>query len=319
MKIIDMHCDTIKECFLRKENLRNNSLCVDLEKMKKNNGAAQFFAVWLSMPKNRTESAEEEKSLYELFFDIADFYDGEMEKNKDLIRKVLSYQDLENNLKEGSMSSVLTLEDGYILEGEIERLDRLYERGVRLLTLTWNHENCIGFPNSVNREDHMKGLKPFGIEVVEKINEKGMIADVSHLSEGGFYDVARHSTKPFVASHSCARALRDHPRNLTDDQLRCIAGHGGVAGVNFYAPFLKENSDSTFVSDIIRHVEYMVNKAGEDHVALGADLDGMDSKLEGGGYGCYGPVVRKLEEIFSPRVAEKICYKNALRVLKDCL
>ena len=90
--------------------------------MKKNNGAAQFFAVWLSMPKNWTERAEEEKSLYELFFDIADFYDGEMEKNKDLIRKVLSYQDLENNLKEGSMSSVLTLEDGYILKGRLKGL-----------------------------------------------------------------------------------------------------------------------------------------------------------------------------------------------------
>ncbi len=318
MKIIDMHCDTIKECFLRNEGLRNNSLCVNLEKMKKNNAAAQFFAIWLSLPKNRPEKADGGR-LYDMFFDIADFYDGEIEKNKDLIRRAFSYDDIENNIKEDMMSSVLTLEDGYILEGDISRLEKLYERGVRLITLTWNYENCIGFPNSVNREDHMKGLKPFGLEVLAEMNKKGMIIDVSHLSEGGFYDVARHSTKPFVASHSCARALRDHPRNLTDDQLRCIAEHGGVAGVNFYAWFLKENSDSTFVSDIVRHVKHMVNIAGEDHVALGADLDGMDSKLESSGYDCYGPVAQKLEEVFTYRVAEKICCKNALRVIKDCL
>ena len=104
MKIIDMHCDTIKECFLRKENLRNNSLCVDLEKMKKNNGAAQFLLYGFPCLKTGRKGQRKKRSLYELFFDIADFYDGEMEKNKDLIRKVLSYQDLENNLKEGSMS-----------------------------------------------------------------------------------------------------------------------------------------------------------------------------------------------------------------------
>ncbi len=317
MKIIDMHCDTIRECFLRNEGIRENSLCVDLERMKKNNAAAQFFAIWLSEPKEA--KIKSEKNLYDRFFEIADFYEDELKKNSDIIEKALSYDDIEKNIRAGKMSAILTVEDGQLIEGDMSRLAELYRRGVRLVTLTWNNENCIGFPNSDSPEDHMRGLKDFGIEVVRQMNDMGMIIDVSHLSEGGFYDVAKYSKKPFVASHSCARSLRDHSRNLTDEQLRCLADHGGVAGVNFYSLFLKENSDSTFVSDIVSHISHMVMVAGEDHVSLGADLDGMDSKLEGRGYDCYGAVIRRLEKIFSPSVTEKICYKNALRVMKECL
>ncbi len=162
----------------------------------------------------------------------------------------------------------------------------------------------------------MKGLEPFGLEVLAEMNKKGMIIDVSHLSEGGFYDVARHSTKPFVASHSCARALEIIREILQMISSGVLLSIRGVAGVNFYAWFLKENSDSTFVSDIVRHVKHMVNIAGEDHVALGADLDGMDSKLESSGYDCYGPVAQKLEEVFSIGLQRKYAAKMLSESLK---
>ena len=112
----------------------------------------------------------------------------------------------------------------------------LYDRGVRMIALTWNYENSIGFPNSADPELHASN-SPFGFEVVERMGELGMIVDVSHLSEGGFFDVAEAVKGPFAASHSCARALCGHSRNLTDRQLRVLGDHGGVCGVNFYSSF----------------------------------------------------------------------------------
>ena len=256
---------------------------------------------------------------YSLFLKISEVYKREIEANSDLIRPALSYDDVIANREEGKMSSILTVEDGQLLDGRLERLEELYERGVRLLTLTWNYENCIGYPNSREAEKHRLGLKPFGIETVERMNRLGMIVDVSHLSEGGFYDVAEHSDKPFVASHSCARALCDHPRNLTDDQLKRIAQAGGVAGVNFNASFLREQSTKTFVDDIVGHIKYMISVMGDEHVALGSDFDGIDCRLEVENYDFYGEVVCRLEKIFPQKTVEKICYANVLRVLKDCL
>ena len=123
----------------------------------------------------------------------------------------------------------------------------------------------------------MRGLKPFGIEVVEKMNELGMIVDVSHLSEGGFYDVAKYSKKPFVASHSCARALCNHRRNLTDDQLKTLGNAGGVVGINFERSFLKEGSEHATFDQIIQHLEYMKDKAGIDAIGFGSDFDGIET------------------------------------------
>ena len=117
MKIIDMHCDTIRECFLRNEGIRENSLCVDLERMKKNNATAQFFAIWLSEPKE--SKIKSEKKLYDRFFEIADFYEDELKKNSDIIEKALSYDDIEKNIRAGKMSAILTVEDGQLIEGDL--------------------------------------------------------------------------------------------------------------------------------------------------------------------------------------------------------
>ena len=120
----------------------------------------------------------------------------------------------------------------------MNRLHTLYQEGVRLVTLLWNEENCIGSPNSKDRKIMQKGLKPFGFEVVEQMNSLGMLIDVSHLSDGGFWDVLSTSSKPIVASHSNARALCEHPRNLSDDMIRALAEKGGVIGLNFYPYFV---------------------------------------------------------------------------------
>lgn len=313
-----MHCDTIFECYRQKCGLRKNQCHIDLQAMKKSGALAQFFAIFL--PSHETaEEMRIELQPYELFEEIYQTYQQEMERNGDIIAPAYSYEDVMQNRKAGKMSSILTIEDGGLLEGRPDRLDAIYEKGVRLITLLWNHENCIGYPNSSDEKIHRKGLKPFGIDVVEKMNRLGMLIDVSHLSEGGFYDVAKYSKKPFVASHSCAGALCGHQRNLTDEQLKTLAESGGAAGVNFNAAFLRSGADYSYVSDIVKHVDYMVNLMGCDGVALGSDFDGIECGLEINGYEEYGKLISALQTKFSDDDVEKICSGNVLRVLKDVL
>lgn len=310
MQIIDMHCDTLLECYQKNGGLRKNAGHLDLMRMKDADALAQFFAIYLPM--------EDALPPYELFQEIYRIYVEELEKNRDLLAPAFGCEDILNHKRSGKMSSVLSVEDGHLLDGKLERLDELYAKGVRLMTLLWCVENCIGFPDSFEANEHRRGLKPFGFEVVEKMNRLGIIIDVSHLSEGGFYDVAACSEKPFVASHSCARSLCNHSRNLKDGQLRCIAEKGGVVGVNYNSYFLREGAHLSTIDDILLHIDYLMNKMGADSVALGSDFDGIECELELIGFGQYQKLVRRLEQRYPCRIVEKICYKNVLNVLKEC-
>ena len=210
------------------------------------------------------------------------------------------------------------MEDCVEIDGQLERFDRVYDDGVRMMTLTWNYENCIGFPNS---RDHLlhttKGLKAFGFDAVEKMNDLGIIIDVSHLSEAGFYDVASHSKKPFAASHSCCRALHDHPRNLTDRQLKTLADKGGIVGVNFYDQFLGDLGGYTTIESIVQHVLYLRKMAGIESICLGSDFDGIESALEFKDYAGYPAVIAALEKVLTDDEIDRICYGNFLRFFDD--
>ena len=317
MKLFDLHCDTLLRCYLENCGLCRNDGHLDLEKMERGGALAQCFAIFLPFEGLLRDGRR--LRPYELFQDIHQLYEREMEQNAGRIAPTRTLQELKAHQAAGVISSVLTVEDGALLEGRLERVKELYEKGVRMLTLTWNYDNCIGSPNSAKPVEHAKGLKLFGFQVLEEMERLGMVVDVSHLSEGGFWDVARVSRKPFVASHSCARALCDHPRNLTDVQLRALADHGGVVGVNYNAEFLRCNSKRTCVDDILRHVEYMLQVAGSDAVALGSDFDGITCELELADYGETGKLVHVLERRYPHFLVEKICCQNALRVLQDCL
>ena len=205
-----------------------------------------------------------------------------------------------------------------MLEGKIEHLKEFYDLGVRMMTLTWNHENEIGYPH--NRPEFSKrGLKRFGEEVVEKMNELVMIVDVSHLSDAGFYDVARLSKKPFIATHSNSRAMKNHSRNLNDDMIKILANSGGVTGINFCSAFLG-NYEISSIKDMVRHIKHIRNIGGIDVVALGSDFDGIENKVEISDVSEMGKLAIELEkEGFTTTEIEKIYYKNALRVIKDVL
>lgn len=317
MGIIDMHCDTLLECYLKKTGLRSGKGHLSLEKMKEAGMTGQCFAIFLTTGESAVQDGVT-IGPYELFQEMYELYRRELEANREMILPAYTADDVARNEKEGKLSAILTLEDCVLLDGKIERVDELADQGVRMATLIWNYENSLGYPNSIDPQLHAKGLKPFGIEAVEKMNERGIIVDISHLSEGGFYDVAKYSKKPFAASHSCARALCDHSRNLTDDQLRVIGETGGVAGVNFYSRFLTEGSDFTTIDRIVEHAVYMANKAGVEAVAMGSDFDGIDCELEMSDGTGYPRLLEALEKHFSDDDVEKIASGNFLRVFREC-
>ena len=316
MRLIDMHCDTF--WLMIRENgvsLKKNDLCIDIEKMQRAGSMAQFFASFIHMSQFTGVDAVEDAYRYALAM-IA-HGKTELAKSSDEIAIAHTHEELIANRNSGKMSAVLTVEEGGIINGKMEYLEELYRQGIRLITLTWNHENCIGFPNSREPELMRRGLKPFGIEVVRRMNELGMIIDVSHLSDGGFWDVVQYSTKPFVASHSNARALCNHPRNLTDEMIKALAEKGGVTGVNFYPYFLQENGKAT-VTDIANQVWHIYQVGGEDVLALGTDFDGFDEgELDIANLGemnlVYDAILKKG---FSERQMDKILNGNILRVMR---
>ena len=308
MRIIDMHCDTLIEGWRHPErSFVDGDTSINLKLLKENDSLVQFFAMYLS----RQEMATIDP--YDILKGIYAYYTKVMEDNRDAIKPVFSVQDIEKNREAGILSAFLTVEDGVFIDGKMERVEEVYDMGVRLLTLLW------GYPCSDDPEIHQKGLKPFGIEVVERMNELGMIIDVSHMSEGGFYDVAKYSKKPFVASHSCARALCNNKRNLTDDQLKTLGNTGGMVGINFECSFLQEGSEHATIEQIIQHLAYMKNKAGIEAIGFGSDFDGIDDNGELVNYSGFSRLLAEMEKTFTYDEIDKICSLNALRVIKDVI
>lgn len=318
MRIIDLHCDTILNCYQTGENLHSYGGHINLDKLMKGGSLAQCFALFIPTHDAAIETFQREVDPWELYQNLLSCYRENMELCSDAIRPAYSANDILANQEAGFLSSILTVEDCVEIEGELDRFDQVFRDGVRMMTLTWNYENCIGFPNSKDTLLHTtKGLKPFGFDAVEKMNDLGIIIDVSHLSEAGFFDVASHSKKPFAASHSCARALQDHPRNLTDRQLKTLADCGGIVGVNFYDQFLGNLGGHTTIESIVRHVLYMREKAGIESICLGSDFDGIESTLEFKDYSGFPTIIAALEKHLSDDEIDRICYGNFMRFFSD--
>lgn len=312
MHLIDLHCDTIHALLNNKHdnNLYRNNLSVDIEKMKHGNSLAQFFALYIN------------KEIIENPLDnslqLLDKFYLELEKNENNLSLATNYNDIEKNNLANKISAFLTIEGGEALNGSLYNLRNFYRLGVRLITLTWNFPNEISFPNYENQYSD-KGLTPFGIELIEEMNRLSMIIDVSHLSDMGFYDVAKYSKKPFIASHSNARAVTNHPRNLTDDMIKTIANCGGAIGINFEKSFLGTNSPAK-VADMLRHITHIRNIGGMDVLCLGSDFDGVDTPSEIEDISQMDKLLNELKNSkFSEEDIEKIFFKNALRIIKECL
>lgn len=326
MEFIDMHCDSLSMLLLtdaeNAELYRAKATMVDFERMKNGGQFAQFFAVFLPAPGMLEQFGLQPISDEEYIQTLRGYLLKNVEAHSDLIQMAYNADDLQSNKKQGKMSAVLTMEDGRAVKGNLENVKRFYDMGFRAISLTWNMPNCLGAPNSTNPEIMRAGLTEFGKEAVAYMQELGILVDVSHLSEGGFYDVARICKKPFVATHSNSRYLCPHPRNLTDDQLRVLGNAGGVAGLNFGPEFLNRDiqcKDST-AELIAKHARHMADAGGVACVGLGSDFDGIEGDLEISDCSKVCLLEDALKkEGFSSSEIEKLFYQNVIRVMKEAM
>ncbi|MCQ4936929.1 dipeptidase [Anaerotignum propionicum] len=305
----DGHCDTIVRLYEKNQELFSNDGHIDIVRLNKFKAPLQFFAIWLDSKYHPISMRQAMKYI--------EFYYSQLQKNEQVIGHINSFSDVIKNGLENKISALLALEGGEALEGEISAIHTYYRLGVRSITLTWNHRNRLA--DGVAEEESRGGLTRFGRQVIEEMEELGMLVDVSHLSEAGFSDVIKFAKKPFIASHSNARAICDVPRNLKDNQLLKIAEKGGVVGLNLYSPFLVKYGQGG-IDDILNHIQHMLSVMGEDFISLGTDFDGIESTpKEISNVADMDTLFVSIENEFGKVVAEKIFSENLLRVLKAVL
>lgn len=269
--IIDGHCDTILN-YDRNNNYdilnENQGVQLDVPKMELGGLDLQFFAIFIEddyLPNSGFTKAVQliEKFRYNI---------GKCEK-LELIYSKVDLQKAQNSRRRRKKYGLLTAEGGEIIEGKIELLNALFRLGVRGMTLTWNSRNQIADGIEVGK--NAGGLTERGCQVVNKMNKLGMLIDVSHLSFNSFEHLMEINTAPIVATHSNAYSVCQHPRNLTDYQLKKIAETEGVIGVNFSSAFLSDSKGPSKLEHISSHIDYIIKLIGEDYIALGTDYDGI--------------------------------------------
>jgi len=322
--VVDFHCDTLsamREARRKGEprEFLHNDLHIDLEKLKKGGYLLQCFAIFVNLGDQETSPLVSALEQFDIFAEIMESYPQE-------IGQVKCRRDLEENRAAGRVSALLTVEDAGCCLGNLALLRTMYRLGVRIMTLTWNHENELGFPNRPPKGagDGARGLKEAGFAFLKEMECLGILVDVSHLSDEGFWDVYRHTERPFIASHSNARAVCAHPRNLTDDMLRAVAERGGVTGINYYGSFLDPRTDSgehrSTVALMADHIDHIRQVGGIDMIALGSDFDGIGGELEMKDCSYLPLLEAELHRRhYSGDAIEKIFCGNALRVLREVL
>jgi len=305
-----LHCDTAGRIFYENLDLKNQLCKVNIEKLKKGGSLGQVFAFFVNQELNN-DPYEEFLKLYNNFME-------EINRNLKDIEIVRNTKELKMAEKAHKIGAFLSIEEGEVIKGSIANLKKVYEMGIRILTVTWNYKNQLAYPN-IEYIHQNKGLTKKGMEVIEECEALGIIPDVSHLSDAGFYDLISICKKPFIASHSNARAITNHPRNLDDNMIKLLAEKGGIMGINFCAHFLGNESVSS-IEEMIFHMKHIRNVGGIDVLAIGSDFDGILNEVE----------IKDISELDKLQVAlknnnfkeseiEKIFYKNVIRVFDETL
>ncbi len=310
--VFDGHCDTILRIMNYKDSLINRKPTGHLDIPRLNEGGinVQVFAVFIEDIYKQNNSLKRTLQLIDCFL-------NEVEKNQEKISLITNYHQIKETNKKKKIAAILSIEGGEALEGDLGILRVLHKLGVRLLTLTWNQRNQIA--DGVNESQTGSGLTKFGLKVIDEMNRLGMLIDVSHLSETGFWDVIEKSKVPIVASHSNCYALCPHPRNLKDDQIKALAGKRGVIGVTFVPNFLTLEKRKTTVEDVVKHIDYLVEKIGVDYIGLGSDFDGTEVLPFGleGAEKIPNITIELVKRGYKERDIKKILGENFLRVFKE--
>lgn len=320
MPIIDLHCDTIMKLYENpNSNLLENHFQIDLKRLQQKDFLLQTFAIFL----DKQQYPQRKKTalhMYQRFI-------KELEKNAATIGLIKTQADYNENKANKQISALLTLEEGGILEGKIENLEEFYQLGVRLITLTWNYPNEIGTPNILywDKEKHIlaenqSSLTKFGFECIQRMSELHMIIDLSHASDQVAKDILDSSAQGIVASHSNARKLTPHPRNLSDELIQKIADKNGLIGINFFDQFLKLKQPTNLPAAISEHLWYMYQLVGEDSLCFGSDFDGIPVHADLNDVNSFPKIIQALKQKgFTSRQIEKISYLNAENFLQHYL
>ena len=309
--MIDLHSDTIYRLRYgsKGESLLRSSLSVTRDSLLAGGVTGQCFALYVHNEDLPHSPWEELNILHDRF--VSEITAAGIPQ----MRSIREH--------DGTLKAMLTTEEGASIEGDISRLEILKGWGVMIFGLTWNYENELAYPNSKDRDNMSLGLKKKGFECVEECGRLGIAVDVSHLSDGGFWDVLKVSEKPFIATHSNARAITGASRNLSDDMIRALADKGGVMGLCLHPSFLGPVPSDlslavTHVEDMVRHAEHIYRTGGEDVLAIGSDIDGIPGTLEHPYPECFRLLSEELSRRGMPSsVLDKMMEKNAIRVLSD--
>lgn len=311
--VFDLHCDT--SCVLLGKNLRQcgslleNDYHIDLKRAKQLPGYVQIFSCYCSTECPETKLIPPAELFEREMISVL----REVEANKDLIELCYDSEQIEHNLQNNIMSAMLSIEGPAGFGFDPELLEDLYQVGFRMTTLCWNESNPL-------TGSHLTGggLTQQGRAYVREAQRLGMIVDVSHISDEGFWDVMDITQGPVIASHSNSRFVHNHSRNLTDEMFMEICKTGGVAGLNVFKTFVGGTEDLHALCEHALH--WLSLDPSGDHIALGGDLDGCESLVDGfGGVQSYPDLARSMLEHEIPEaIIEKIFWKNALGVIKRC-
>ena len=307
MKLFDLHCDTLYRAFFENGGLFNNDFHISFDKTDGIEPYIQCMAVWVP-------DEFRNKNAMQLFENCRKKLNDELKDTN--IKIIRSHNDIIEVESKKSKGVVLTVEGGAVLGGKLENVDYLTECGVKIMTLTWNGNCELGDGIGV---EGAKGLTDFGKSVVAKMEQNGIVVDVSHSSVPMFYDVAELSTKPFCATHSNSKQICPHRRNLTDEQFSIIKDKGGIVGLNLSRGFLREDEDKACMLDVLRHAEHFLSLGGEKTLAIGTDFDGTDIPIDMTGI----ESMNKLYELFlkhnyNEKLLEDIFFNNARNFLLRC-
>ncbi len=305
---LDTHCDT--PMFFPQGvrfDHRDPRILTDLHKMTEGRLDATIMVAYLPQPTEQPTAFAD---------NIFDQIEKIVSKNNRYLSLARTPDELWENKRAGRKSIMIGIENGIALDGKIENLQHFAERGIVYMTLCHNGDNDICDSASRSNQTH-GGVSAFGEQVIREMNRLGILVDMSHAGEKSFYDALDISAKPIVCSHSSARALCDHPRNLTDDQMRALAAKGGVAQTTIYNGFLRKDGEAT-IRDVIEHLEHAIDVMGIDHVGLGTDFDG-----DGGvpGLANASELINFTRQLLARRYSEediqKIWGGNFLRVMAE--
>lgn len=295
--IFDAHCDTVSELINQSKRLSENDMHIDMRRLSKYSNYTQVFAAFID-PKYRTGAMRRAEDIINMFY-------RETAANNITVCK--SYTDWKN--AKTPVRAFLSLEGGDPIH-TLSDLRHLYDLGVRMIAPTWNFSSDIAC-GVCEKED--TGLSVFGCKAIKEMEHLGIIIDASHLSPKSFWDIAEITSGPICASHSNSIEVTGHIRNLTDRQFMQIVKSGGVAGINFYPPFLGEN-----IRCAIDHINRFIALGGENNIGLGSDFDGVDRLPDGiCGVQDMGKFIKSLP--YSTEIREKIAYRNFMRVIEQVL